>query len=156
MPLAIRRAFADDAPILSDLARRAKAHWGYPAEWLVLWEPQLTFGAPYLTEHRVLVAVDADDIVGMCALEDRGQCWALEHVWVDPDELGQGVGRALVEQALALARASHPGPVLVEADPNAAGFYRRLGASQVGLVAAAMPGAPERCLPVFEFNAVVG
>ena len=98
------------------------------------------------------MAENASELVGMCALEDRGEWWALEHVWVDPNSMGQGVGRTLVQQALVLARAVRPARVVAEADPNAAGFYRRLGASQVGAVPAAMPGAPDRVLPVFEFN----
>lgn len=152
MPLSIRRADPDDAPCLSQLAQRAKAHWGYPAEWLATWLPQLTIGPLYLADHRVLVAENPGGVVGMCALEDRGEWWSLEHVWVEPRSIGQGVGRALVEQALALAREVRPGRVAAEADPNAAGFYRRLGARQVGVVPASMPGAPDRVLPVFEFD----
>ena len=154
MPLSIRRAGPDDAECLSHLAQRAKAHWGYPADWLAAWQPQLTIGPQYLTDHRVLVAENAGEVVGMCALEDRGQWWSLEHVWVEPRSLGHGVGRALVERALALVRDLRPGRVVAEADPHAAGFYRRLGASQVGILPASMPGAADRVLPVFEFDVV--
>jgi GNAT superfamily N-acetyltransferase len=150
-PFTIRRAVSDDASQLSRLAQRAKAHWNYPAEWLTAWQPQLTFEPAYLVEHRVLVAESAGGLLGMCALEDRDNGWSLEHVWVDPGSMGQGVGRVLVQQALDLARAVRPGRVVAEADPNAAGFYRRMGASEIGAVPASMPGAPERVLPVFAF-----
>jgi GNAT superfamily N-acetyltransferase len=151
MQFAIRRAVPDDASGLSQLARRAKAHWNYPAEWLTAWQPQLTIDPRYVTEHRVLVAESVGGLVGMCALEDRGTWWSLEHVWVDPRNMGQGVGRTLVQQALDLARTVRPGRVVAEADPNAAGFYRRMGASQIAVVPASMPGAPDRVLPVFVF-----
>jgi GNAT superfamily N-acetyltransferase len=154
LSISIRRALANDAPRLSDLARGAKAHWGYPAEWLAAWQLQLTIEPQYITEHRVLVAETSGALAGMCALEDRGQWWSLEHVWVDPDHMGQGIGRTLVEAALTIARESRPGRVLTEADPNAAGFYRKLGARQVGVVPASMPGAADRVLPVFEFQPV--
>jgi GNAT superfamily N-acetyltransferase len=153
MQFSIRRAVSNDAPRLSQLAQRAKAHWNYPAEWLISWQPQLTIEHGYLIEHRVLVAERADRLVGMCALEDRGTWWSLEHVWVDPRSMGQGIGRALVQEALDLARVVRPGRVVAEADPNAAGFYRRMGASEIGFVPAPMPGAPDRVLPVFEFVA---
>lgn len=152
MPFAIRRAVSDDAPHLSQLAQRAKAHWNYPAEWLTAWQPQLTIEPRYLAEHRVLVAENAGRLVGMCAIEDRGTWWSLEHVWVDPTSMGQGVGRALLQQALDLARTVRSGRVVAEADPHAAGFYRRMGASEIGAVPAAMPGAPDRVLPVFVFG----
>jgi len=152
MPFAIRRAVSDDAPHLSQLAQRAKAHWNYPAEWLTAWQPQLTIEPRYLAEHRVLVAENAGRLVGMCAIEDRGTWWSLEHVWVDPTSMGQGVGRALLQQALDLARTVRSGRVVAEADPHAAGFYRRIGAREIGVVPAAMPGAPDRVLPVFVFG----
>ncbi len=151
MRFTIRRAVSDDAPQLSQLAQRAKAHWNYPVEWLTAWHPQLTIEARYLIEHRVLVAENADRLVGMCALEDRDTWWSLEHVWVDPSSMGQGVGRTLVQHALDLARTVRPGRVVTEADPHAAGFYRRMGATEIGVVPASMPGAPDRVLPVFAF-----
>lgn len=151
MRFSVRRAVPDDASQLSRLAREAKAHWNYPAEWLTAWLPQLTIEPRYLIEHRVLVAEDTGRLVGMCALEDRGTCWSLEHVWVNPASMGQGVGRTLVQQALDLARAVRPGRVVAEADPHAAGFYRRMGASEIGAAPAPMPGAPDRALTVFAF-----
>jgi GNAT superfamily N-acetyltransferase len=36
----IRPATADDADSLSDLAHRAKAHWGYPVHWMREWAAQ--------------------------------------------------------------------------------------------------------------------
>src|SRR5690349_21334709 len=52
----IRRAAAGDADTLSDLAHRAKAHWGYPASWMREWDPQLTIIPGYLELHDVFVA----------------------------------------------------------------------------------------------------
>lgn len=153
MDLSIRPALPNDAAHLSRLAKRAKAHWHYPAEWLALWQPQLTIEPSYLAEHHGWVAESAGQLVGMCALEDRGSWWALEHVWVDPGSMGHGVGRRLVQAALDFVRGMRPGPVVAEADPNAAGFYRRLGAHEAGVVPAPMPGAPDRVLPLFAFPA---
>lgn len=151
MQLSIRRAIPTDATRLSELAKRAKAHWNYPAEWLAAWQPQLTIEPRYVIDNHVLVAESSDQLLGMCALEDHGSWWSLEHVWVDPRSMGHGVGKALVRQVLELARNVRPGRVVTEADPNAAGFYRRMGATDIGVVPAAMPGAPDRVLPVLEF-----
>src|SRR5215475_5486560 len=96
----IRRATSADADTLSDLAHRAKAHWGYPASWMRHWDAQLTILPGYLEMHDVWVAERDGAVVGMCALEDRLDRWSLEHVWVDPPVHGQGIGRALVMRAL--------------------------------------------------------
>ena len=147
----IRRATADDADALSDLAHRAKAHWGYPAAWMREWDAQLTIIPGYLEMHDVWVSEENGVIVGMCALEDRKDRWNLEHVWVDPASHGRGVGRALVLHALEEARRRHDGVVELLSDPFASGFYERLGARRAGEVPAPMPGAKNRTLPRYEF-----
>lgn len=155
MQVTLRTATGDDADALTDLAHRAKAHWGYPASWMREWDPQLTIIPGYLELHDVWVAVGDGAIVGMCALEDRGARWTLEHVWVEPSLHRQGIGRRLVDQALAMARARHARVVELLADPYATGFYERLGARLTGRVPAPMPGARDRTLPRYEFDVSV-
>jgi ribosomal protein S18 acetylase RimI-like enzyme len=152
----LRPANRDDAPRLTALAREAKAHWGYPAAWLEAWRDALTITPDYIDRHTVLVASSESEpgsVIGMCALEDHGDHWELAHLWVAPNAHGRGVGRALVKRALAIAARRRPGSVVrVESDPNAAGFYRRLGAREVGAVPAPMDGDPSRVLPVLELD----
>lgn len=149
----IRRARIADAETLTDLAHRAKAHWGYPRRWMRAWDAQLTISPGYLNVHDVWVAEKDGKIVGMCALEDRGDRWGLEHVWIDPPLHRQGIGTALVRHALNDARRRHPGVVELVSDSFATGFYERLGARQTGQTAAPMPGARDRTLPRYEFAA---
>jgi len=78
--------------------------------------------------------------------------WQLEHLWIEPAFHGRGVGRALFLDAVALIRRRRPGMMRIEAEPNAAGFYRRMGAVRVGAVPAPAPGAPDRALPLFELR----
>jgi len=147
----IRDATIDDADALTDLAHRAKAHWPYPESWMRHWDAQLTILPGYLEMHDVWVAGRDGKILGMCALEDRGDRWNLEHVWVEPSMHGQGIGRALVMHALQEAWCRHVGVVELLADPYATGFYERLGARHTGDVPAPMPGAKDRTLPRYEF-----
>lgn len=152
MQVTLRRATLDDADALTDLAHRAKAHWGYPASWMREWDAQLTILPGYLEMHDVFVAERDGAIVGMCALEDRGARWMLEHVWVDPPLHRAGIGTALIRRALETAR--HRGARVVEllADPYATGFYDKLGARRTGDVHAPMPSARDRTLPCYEFD----
>ena len=152
MQVTLREATGDDADALTDLAHRAKAHWGYPASWMREWDAQLTILPGYLEMHDVWVAEKDAVIVGMCALEARGARWTLEHVWVEPSLHRGGIGRALVRRALASARARDARIVELLADPFATGFYERLGARHVGDVRAPMPGKRRRTLPRYEFD----
>lgn len=148
----IRPATAADAPPLTALARRAKASWGYPAAWLEQWLVELTIAPEYIAAHRVFVAAWGDTLVGCCALEDHSDHWMLEHVWIEPASQGRGIGRSLVEYALAVVSAVRPGAVRLAADPFALPFYYRLGARVVGERPAPMPGAPARTLAMLVFD----
>jgi GNAT superfamily N-acetyltransferase len=150
--MVIRRGTAEDSDALTDLAHRAKAHWGYPASWMREWDAQLTIIPGYLEMHEVWVADRDGDVIGMCALEDRADRWSLEHVWVEPAAHGQGIGRSLVMTALNEARRRHTGVVELLSDPYARGFYEKLGARHAGDVPAPMPGARGRTLPKYEFD----
>jgi predicted N-acetyltransferase YhbS len=148
----LRPATGDDADTLTDLAHRAKSHWGYPANWMRAWDAQLTILPGYIDMHDVWIAELGGAIVGMCALEDRGARWMLEHVWVEPSVHHRGIGRALVMQALQTARERDARVVELLSDPYATGFYEKLGARRAGDVPATMPGARDRTLPRYEFE----
>lgn len=150
----IRRARPDEANALSELAVRAKSHWGYPPVWIRLWRADLTLTQEYLSSHAGLVAIEYDRLIGCCVVElrEREQGASLEHVWVEPACQGRGVGRTLVTHALDIAVRAGVSRVAVIADPFAEGFYLKLGASRVGAVPAPMPGAPGRLLPLLEFG----
>ena len=152
MRFQIRAPRASEAKALSDLAQRAKAHWGYSAEWLQLWNGDLTISGDYLLAHRSFVAESAGKRVGLCVLEIRGEVAELGHVWVAPECHRQGVGTALVARALEAAAKAGVRSVEIVSDPFAEGFYVRLGAKKLRDQPAPMPGAPDRTLPVMEFR----
>ena len=148
--LRMRPALPGDSERLSQLARAAKAHWGYPEAWLAAWTPVLRITPEYVERQLVYVAARDHETVGFYALEPRGDRWSLEHFWVDPRWHGRGVGLYMYGHALDRVRAIRPGVMVIEADPYAAGFYARMGAQRTGTVPAPVEGDPDRTLPVFE------
>ena len=153
VPLTLCAARPAHARRLSEIARAAKAHWDYPAAWLAAWRDELRITPDDISRDRVVIAALNDSIVGFCALKtDDGQT-AIEHLWVDPPAMGAGIGRRLLEDALAWCRERGVARLRVVSDPHAAGFYRRHGAVRIGDVASTP--APRR-LPLLEFNLADG
>jgi GNAT superfamily N-acetyltransferase len=148
MRIDIRRATPADSERATELARTAKAFWGYPDDWLKAWESDLQITARDIERHPTFVASMDDEVVGVCQLLESDAHAFLEHVWVDPRRHGLGVGRALVQHVRGVAR----GVLAIVADPHAEPFYLHLGARRVGEVAAPMPGAPDRTLPLLELD----
>jgi GNAT superfamily N-acetyltransferase len=156
MELRIQRATAAHAEPLTEIARAAKAHWGYPAPWLAQWAPDLTITADLVGRQPTFVAIRGETAIGFYMIEDRNERWSLAHLWVVPAWHGMGVGRRLVAHALATVARLRPGVLEVESDPNAVAFYERCGARRIGSVPAPMPGAPSRALPLLAFSAPDG
>ena len=147
----MRAARPADAPELTRIARAAKAHWGYPDAWLVLWREGLTVNPAEFETQCFLVAEAASeaDRRGFAAVDLGDGEAELTHLWVAPEYMGTGVGRHLFRAAVSHCRGAGCGRLRIEADPNAAPFYAHMGAREVG--AAASVPAP-RMLPVFELT----
>ncbi len=130
--LSFRRAVMDDAEALTRLCFRAKAYWGYPAEWMEAWRTKLTVTPEYIRQHSLTVACRSRSILGFYGLELCDGVAHLEHLWVEPDHIGTGLGRRLFEQARAEAKARRAQALCFTADPNAEAFYLHMGAVRVG------------------------
>jgi len=141
----IRSARSEDASTLTAVAHAAKRHWGYPEELIQLWRADLTVTPAFITSHPVYCAVKGSEIVGFYALSREGDTFELEHMWVHPKHMGEGVGASLFEHAINFIR-SRGGRILkIASDPNAEGFYHQMGARRVGEI----PSRPEgRTLPL--------
>jgi len=127
----IVRAKGDDAAALSNIALSAKRHWRYPERWLEIWRESLTVRPEFIVAHETYAAVVAGRTVGFYALRCEGSRGRLDHLWVLPDAMNQGVGRALFTHAVERAKVLGLQALEIESDPNAEGFYQRLGARRV-------------------------
>ena len=93
----------------------------------------------------VYCADDGGGIVGFYALSGQAPVMELEHCWVRPSHIGQGIGARLIAHAVATCRAARVGTLRIASDPFAEGFYRRIGARPAGMV----PSTPRgRTLPL--------
>lgn len=143
----IRKAKPEDAGKLTQIALAAKQHWGYPARWIELWRPLLTITPAFIENHEVYAAAVGGEIVGLYALAGEGNRRTLEHLWVEPAVMGQGIGRALFAHALKRAAELQAEMLEIEADPNAESFYRHMGARRVGEIVSEIEGQ-SRILPL--------
>src|SRR4051794_7929167 len=130
--LELSRADAADAAALTQLVRAGKAHWGYPAEWLGAWRDELAITPERIAAWHVRKAPWEGLLVGVYVLARHDGDWWLEHLYLAPDRIGQGLGRELFRRAMAEAADLGASRVRIEADPNAESFYLRMGARRDG------------------------
>ena len=152
MEIRVVRARPEQAERLSQVAFSAKSYWGYPSQWIELWHNQLTITKQFILQSDVYAAVDDDEtLLGFYALAGSGERLVLEHLWVQPRSLHAGVGRKLFEHAVALAAENGARRIEIESDPNAEGFYHKMGAETVGEVTYELEGLP-RSLPLMLYS----
>ncbi len=147
----IRRADPNEADVLTQIALAAKRHWGYPEHWIEIWIPQLTFSTDYFRENESWVAIDDEGPMAFYTLLDHdGIAW-IENLWVMPEFIGLGIGKQLFHHALDIARKRIYTRLQLEADPNATGFYERMGMHKIGERHSEVDGQP-RVLPIMEIT----
>jgi putative acetyltransferase len=130
--IVIRPARPEDTPRLHELhsaSVRALCSSHYSAEVIDAW---LLNRSPsgYLSpiERGVLfVAERTGRIVGF----GEASAGMVIAVYVDPPDVHQGVGTAILRHAVGLARRKHDGPVRLEATLNACDFYEPAGFREV-------------------------
>ncbi|HEU0013094.1 MAG TPA: GNAT family N-acetyltransferase [Longimicrobium sp.] len=142
----IRPARPDEARALTALAHASKRHWGYPEHWIASWRDALTLTPERIASEPVFVAAEGEDLLGFYALEMQDGACSLEHMWVHPTAIGQGIGGALLAHARATAASLGADTLVIDSDPNAEAFYTRMGATRIGEVPAPVDGIP-RVLP---------
>ena len=146
----IRRALPEEADVLTHIALSAKAHWGYPKRWMDIWTPQLTFSPDYFQENETWVA-DVGNPVAFYTLQERDGIVWIENLWVLPESIGKGVGKRLCLHAIGLASQCGYKILQLEADPNAVGFYEKMGMHKIGERHSEIEGQP-RSLPIMEVD----
>lgn len=132
MALLIRSPRVEELPALSALCLRSKAVWGYDAAFMAACRAELTFDPSELVSSRIAVAADGDDVLGVAQVKLSGRDADLQKLFVEPAAMRGGIGKALFAWAIDVSREIGAVRMTIEADPDAAPFYRRLGARDIG------------------------
>ncbi|MFI5670004.1 GNAT family N-acetyltransferase [Streptomyces sp. NPDC051704] len=148
----LRAARPGEAEELTALVLRSKAHWGYDAAFLASCMPELRIPAGEVADRRIVVAEDPSGgrVLGLASLEGAPPVARLGLLFVEPGDIGRGVGRRLYRDALRRAAELGFRRLLIDADPHAAGFYRAMGARSSPVSPAAGGEEPPAGLVRFE------
>lgn len=139
MELTIRHALPTEAETLTQISFASKRFWNYPESYFLTWKEELTITPEYIVKNQVLVAERSGNLLGYYSLVDIDQDYQsgnlfipkghwLEHLFVLPEAMGQGIGRRLTQHAIDHCIGMGWDSLFILADPNARGFYDKMGA----------------------------
>ena len=150
MPLTIRAPTIDELSGLSDLCFRSKAVWGYDEKFMEACRGELSFEPRDLELTPIAVAELDGKPIGVAQLKVVDDEADLLKLFVEPSALRCGIGKALLVWAADVAKKRGATRLTIEADPDAAPFYRMMGARDVGQ--APSGSVPGRLLPKLAMN----
>ena len=146
----IRAPTIEELASLSELCLRSKAVWGYNEEFLEACRGELSFDQRDLHLTPIAVAERGGKLVGVAQVKVIGNQADLLKLFVEPSAIRRGVGRTLLAWAINVARENGAARLVIDSDPGAAPFYRRMGAYDVG--GARSGSIPGRMLPKLAIN----
>jgi pimeloyl-ACP methyl ester carboxylesterase/ribosomal protein S18 acetylase RimI-like enzyme len=129
----IRDAKDGDASVLEGLQRRSSDVWAQYREQLAAHPEAIELPQAFIDNGWVRVAAGDDDTpIGFSVVIPSGTVTGeLDGLFVEPDHMRRGIGRALVEDAVARTAACGGARLEVTAGP-AQGFYERTGFQVIG------------------------
>lgn len=149
--ITIRPAQPDEAALLTELALRSKAIWGYDAEFMESARHVLAVTPEKIAGSPFYVLDDGERIAGFYDLRDLGGGLVeLDLLFIEPDAIGRGYGRKLWAHALRTARELGYREMEIESDPNAEPFYLAMGAVRAGQRESTL--RPGRFLPLLRID----
>jgi GNAT superfamily N-acetyltransferase len=148
-PRLIRPARDDEGPELTELALRAKSHWGYTRGFLEAARADLTIDEDTVRDATILVLERAGSRLGFYGVIGAPPVGRLEWMFLEPDAIGQGYGRVMWNHAIAQAKELGFSRLVIESDRYAEPFYLAMGAQRIGEAPSPVDGA---ALPMLELR----
>jgi GNAT superfamily N-acetyltransferase len=157
-----RNAVPREARELTKLTFSSKQYWGYPDEWMAIWTDELTITPEYIKKNMVVLAEENIELLGYISIVEHTSNQALtvgeyhisggfflDNTFVHPLHIGKGIGGKLMDIAFDWCRENSIRKLYVYSDPNAKGFYEKMGAVYLGEAAS---DNAVRTLPFLAFS----
>ncbi|SRR6266581_246390 len=129
----VRRAQPGEAEALNELITRSKSYWGYDPSFIEAYRSFLSLSPEAIEHHPVYCAEVESTIAGVSHFTVTSETEIeLDHLFVEPTFIGQGIGKLLWQHAVDLARSMGAKALVFDADSHARPFYEQMGAVVVG------------------------
>lgn len=145
----VRTASLNEANELSHIALISKATWDYSEEFIQACKEDLTITDDYIVNNYVYVLESEGIKIGFFSFQRKEED-ALDFLYLHPNYKGKGYGKLLwqsvVEKAVELGMKCFT----IDSDPNAKGYYMKMGAKLIGETPSTV--FKDRLLPLLRYD----
>ncbi|PEM41917.1 GNAT family N-acetyltransferase [Bacillus pseudomycoides] len=147
--MVVRKALLNEANELSHIALASKATWDYSEEFILACKEDLTITEEYIKNHYVYILENKGVKIGFFSFQRKEED-VLDFLYLHPNYKGKGYGNILwqsvVEKAVELGIKSFT----IDSDPNAKGYYMKMGAKLIGETPSTV--FKDRALPLLQYD----
>jgi N-acetylglutamate synthase-like GNAT family acetyltransferase len=130
----IIRAEKKDAWILSEIAIRSEAYWGYDFEFMEKFKSVYKISEDFIKNNPTYIIRDEESIVGFYGiLINEGEI-SLEYLFIEPQYIGKGYGKMLWNHMISECKVLNIKELMLVTSQEAKEFYIKLGAKICGEV----------------------
>lgn len=145
----IRPATPDEGEVLSQLAARSEAYWGYDEAFMARFRELYRITETFITANPTFLMVEADQILGFFSLIRESTPVTLEYFYIDPSMIGKGYGKQMWQHLIRQCQTLGIQSLEWVTSPQAKKFYLRMGAVQTGEIKSMIN---DRMLPQFQIE----
>jgi len=132
--LNIRRAVSSDSEVLTSIAARSEASWGFDATFMNEFEKIYKVSEEFITSNSIFAAEEDGAVVGFYALVTKGIEATLEFMYIEPSKIGKGLGRMLWNHMISHCQECDIEVIQLVCGSEPKKFYLKMGAVSVGEV----------------------
>lgn len=146
----IRRAEIREAMLLTDIAYRSEAYWGYDSVYMESFKSLYKVTEAFIRNNETFILEEDRRVVGFYGMEIGGEEASLEYLYIEPKAIGSGYGRQLWDHMVDNCKRKGIKEIELVTSPQAKEFYIKMGAVQVGEVASLV--IKGRIIPKFVYT----
>ncbi len=128
----IQKTTKEELSILNAIISRSKSFWNYDEAYLKEAIPLIQITESWIDQHEGYSIYCDQILCGFMGIEKLETHWKLEHLWIDPVKIKQGLGAKALSYLLKIAKDQNIKIIYLLPDPPAEGFYKKLGAQFTG------------------------
>lgn len=126
--LNIRRAKVDEHEILTDIAIKSEAYWGYDSDYMDKFKSIYSVSEEFIKNNSTALIEEDNSIIGFYGLICKDNEASLEYFFIEPKYIGKGYGKLLWNYLVSDCKNLGIKDFDIVTSPQAKEFYVKMGA----------------------------
>lgn len=130
--LSVRQALISDSGVLTDIAARSEAYWGYDSDFMEKFKSIYCITEEFISQNPTFILENCGRGIGFYSILKCDMETSLEYFYIDSDYIGKGYGKLLWNHMVSFCKEQGIAELYFVTSPQAKEFYVKMGAVPIG------------------------